>query len=85
MNLDAAVKAVGGKLDDKDALAKAIKSAKFDSVRGNVSYGNNQFLIQDYYLRKVVKAGDGKISNTLQPGKIFTAHKDSYAAACAMK
>lgn len=85
MNLDAAVKAVGGKLDDKDALAKAIKSAKFDSVRGNVSYGNNQFLIQDYYLRKVVKSSDGKISNALQPGKIFTAHKDSYAAECAMK
>ncbi|MGN1056823.1 MAG: ABC transporter substrate-binding protein [Comamonas sp.] len=85
MNLDAAVKSVGGKLGDKAAVAQAIKTAKFDSVRGNVSYGNNQFLIQDYYLRQVVKTADGKITNALQPGKVFTQHQDSYAAECAMK
>ena len=85
MNLDAAVKAMGGNLQDKAAVAKAIKTAKFDSVRGNVSYGNNQFLVQDYYLRQVVKTKDGQITNALQPGKLFTAHQDSYAAQCAMK
>ena len=85
MNLNAAVKAVGGKLDDKAAVAKAIKTAKFDSVRGNVRYGNNQFLTQDYYLRQVVKTKDGLITNVLQPGKIFTAHQDSFAAECGMK
>ena len=85
MNLDAAVKAVGGKLGDKAAVAQAIKTAKFDSVRGNVSYGSNQFLTQDYYLRQVVKTKDGQITNALQPGKIFTAHKDSFAAECGMK
>lgn len=85
MNLDAAVKAMGGKLDDRAAVAKAIKTAKFDSVRGNVSYGNNQFLVQDYYLRQVTKTADGKITNVLQPGKVFTAHQDSFAAQCAMK
>ena len=85
MNMDAAVKSLGGKVADREALAKALKSAKFDSVRGNVSYGSNQFLTQDYYLRQVVKKGDGSITNALQPGKLFTAHKDSYAAECAMK
>lgn len=85
MNLDAAVKSLGGKLDDKAAVAKAIKNAKFDSVRGNVSYGNNQFLTQDYYLRQVVKTADGKITNALQPGKIYAAHQDSFAAECSMK
>lgn len=85
MNMDAAVKATGGKLDDRAALAKAVKTAKFDSVRGNVSYGNNQFLTQDYYLRQVVKTKNGKITNALQPGKIFTAHQDSYAAQCGMQ
>ena len=85
MNLNAAVKAVGGKLDDKAAVAKAIKTVKFDSVRGNVRYGNNQFLTQDYYLRQVVKTKNGLITNVLQPGKIFTAHQDSFAADCGMK
>ena len=84
MNLDAAVKALGGKLDDKAALAQAIKTAPFDSVRGQVSYGSNQFLTQDYYLRQVVKGASGQITNALQPGKIYTAHKDSFAAECAM-
>ena len=85
MNMDAAVKATGGKVDDKAALAKALKTAKFDSVRGNVSYGNNQFLTQDYYLRQVVKTADGQITNQLQPGKIYTAHQDSFSAQCGMK
>lgn len=84
MNMDAAVKATGGKVTDKAALAKAVKSAKFNSVRGNVSYGSNQFLTQDYYLRQVVKTADGKITNALQSGKIYTAHHDSYAAECSM-
>jgi len=54
------------------------------------SYGQwglsyNQFLTQDYYLRQVVKTKDGLITNALQPGKIFTAHQDSFAAECGMK
>lgn len=85
MNIDAAVKSLNGKLDDRAAVAKAVKTAKFNSVRGPVSYGNNQFLVQDYYLRQVVKTKDGKITNALQPGKLFTAHQDSYASQCGMK
>ena len=84
MNLDAAVKAVGGKLGDKAAVAQAIKTAKFDSVRGNVSYGNNQFLVQDYYLRQVVKMSDGRITNMVLPRKIYEAKQDSYSALCSM-
>lgn len=85
MNIDAAVKSLNGKLDDRAAVANAVKTAKFNSVRGPVSYGNNQFLVQDYYLRQVVKTKDGKITNALQPGKLFTAHQDSYARQCGMK
>ena len=85
MNMDAAVKAVGGKVADKPALLNAIKTAKFDSVRGDVKYGSNQFLIQDYYLRKVSKDAEGRITNVLQPGKVLTAHQDAFAAQCAMK
>ena len=85
MNIDAAVQSLNGKVSDKAAVAQAIKSVKFDSVRGPVSYGNNQFLTQNYYLRQVVKTADGRITNALQPGKIFTQHQDSFAAECRMK
>jgi len=85
MNMDAAVKQLGGKVSDKPALAKALKTAAFDSVRGPVKYGNNQFLIQDYYLRKIVQGADGRVTNQLQPGKVLTAHQDAFAAQCALK
>ncbi len=85
MNMDAAVKQLGGKVGDKPALVKALKSASFDSVRGPVKYGNNQFLIQDYYLRKVVQGADGRVTNQLQPGKVLTAHQDAFASQCALK
>ncbi|WP_159913223.1 ABC transporter substrate-binding protein [Pantoea sp. 18069] len=85
MNMDAAVKTLGGKLGDRAAVVKAIKTASFDSVRGPVKYGSNQFLVQDYYLRQVGKDASGRITNLLQPGKLLTAHQDSFVAQCAMK
>lgn len=85
MNMDAAVKQLGGKLSDRNALVKALASAPFDSVRGSVKYGSNHFLVQDYYLRQVGKDASGRITNVLQPGKVLTAHQDSFVAQCAMK
>ncbi len=85
MMMDAAVRDVKGNVTDKDALAKALANAKFDSVRGSFKLGNNHFPIQDYYLRQVSKDASGKVTNKLQPGKILTAHVDSYAKDCAMK
>ena len=85
MSMDAAVKEVGGKMDDKEALVKALAKANFASVRGTFKYGNNHFPIQDYYLRQVVKDASGKITNKLMPGKVLTAHQDAYASQCPMK
>ncbi len=58
--LDSAISAVDGKLDDKDALRKALEKADFDSVRGDFSFGANHFPVQDFYLVKVAKRDDGK-------------------------
>jgi branched-chain amino acid transport system substrate-binding protein len=69
-------------INDKDAFRAAIKSAQFDSVRGNFRFGNNQHPIQDIYVREVVMQGD------LLTNKIFGVglkdHQDAYAADCAL-
>ena len=70
MLIDSAVKAVGGKLDDKDALRAAIKAAKFDSVRGDFKFNTNQYPIQNYYLREIQKDAQGRLVNRIvgKPG-----------------
>ena len=81
MAMDAAVKAVGGKVADKPALLAALKKTDFGSVRGSFKYGVNQFPVQDYYLRVVVKDSSGRITNKkLQT--ILTAHADRHGSAC---
>jgi len=83
MLIDSAVKAVGGKIEDKDAVRRALKAAKFDSVRGDFKFNTNQYPIQDYYLRVVPKDAKGRVTNRTL-GTVFKAHADAYAAQCKM-
>ncbi len=85
MLIDSAVRAVGGKLDDKDALRAAIKAAKFDSVRGNFKFNTNQYPIQNYYLREIQKDAQGRLVNRIVGQPIFTAHGDAYVQECPMR
>lgn len=81
--MDAAVRDVKGKLDDKDAVRKALKAAKFESVRGAFRFNSNQFPIQDYYLRVITKDAQGRITNrTLST--VFKDHADAYVGECRM-
>ena len=70
--IDSAVKAVGGKLADKDALRAAIKKADFKSVRGPFKFNTNGFPVQDFYLVKVAKRADGKFQTEIVQ-KVFAA------------
>jgi branched-chain amino acid transport system substrate-binding protein len=80
--LDAGVKAVGGKLEDKDGLRAAFRKADFRSVRGAFKYNTNHFPIQSFYLRQVVKeGGDFKL---VSRGLVFSDHADVYAKDCKM-
>lgn len=81
--IDRAVSDVNGKIEDKAALHDALKAARFDSVRGSFKFNNNQFPIQNYYLRVVQKDDAGQITNKMI-GTIFTDHTDAYAPACKM-
>jgi len=78
-----ALKAVGGDLSDIGALRAALRKADFASVRGAFEFGSNQHPIQNIYVREVVKSADGVITNETRK-KVFSHHKDAYAAECSM-
>ena len=81
MAMDAAVRAVGGKVEDREAVVAALKKADFDSVRGRFSYGVNNYPVQNYYLRVVEKGADGAITNRLV-GTVLENHQDAYVGDC---
>ena len=81
--IDAAVREVKGKIDDKAALRRALEAANFKSVRGAFKFNKNHFPIQNYYLRQVVKDAKGRYVNKTV-ATIFTDHPDAYVAACKM-
>ena len=84
MLIDSAVRAVGGKVEDKDALRKALRKADFASVRGPFKFNTNQFPIHNLYMRVVEKDAQGKFANKLV-GTIMTDHADPFVGECAMK
>ena len=75
--ISAAVKAIGGKVDDSAALAKALRKTPYASTRGAYEYNVNGTPIQNFYLREVVKGADGKPSIVIK-STIFEKHKDAY-------
>lgn len=84
MLMDSAVRGVKGKIEDKDALGKAIKAANFKSVRGDFKFNSNHYPIQNYYARIISKDAQGRVTNkTLSP--VFTNHPDAYVASCKMQ
>ncbi len=83
MLIKSAVEAVGGNLDDKDAIRKALKAADFDSVRGRYSYGNNHMPIQNFYLREVVEDSEGRWTTKIVK-TVYENHQDPHASKCKM-
>lgn len=83
--IDAAVRDVKGKIEDKEALRRALKAAKFASVRGEFKFNTNQYPIQNYYLRVVGKDAQGRLVNKTLGEPIFRNHGDVYVKDCAMK
>ncbi|ETW11884.1 extracellular ligand-binding receptor [Roseivivax marinus] len=81
--IDSAVRKVGGDLTDRDALRAALKEADFDSPRGDFSFGNNNFPIQDFYLTEAVKREDGRFATSARE-VIFDDYVDTYADQCEM-
>jgi branched-chain amino acid transport system substrate-binding protein len=82
--IDGALKQTNGSTADKDALRATLKKADFKSLRGNFKFNNNHYPIQDFYLVKVGKRGDGKYQTEIDK-TVFTDFGDSYAKDCPMK
>ena len=82
--IDAAVRDVKGKLDDKEALGKALKAARFASTRGAFKFNTNHYPIQNYYLRVIGKDSQGRLVNKTV-ATIFKDRGDAYVQDCAMK
>ncbi len=82
--LDSAVKAVGGKIEDREAFIAAIRKADFKSVRGGFKFASNHFPIENEYARVITKQADGKYVNKMLE-TVLTDHVDAYVGECAMK
>jgi branched-chain amino acid transport system substrate-binding protein len=83
IKLIASAVATVGNTEDTDALRAAMKSAEFDSVRGSYSYGNNNFPVQNFYLREVVADADGNWTTQVVE-TVFEDYQDNHAANCKM-
>ena len=82
--IDAAVKAIKGKVEDKEALRRALKSVRFESTHGPFKFNANQYPIQNYYLRVVGKDGQGRLVNKTL-ATVFKDRGDAYVQECGMK
>ncbi|THF63284.1 ABC transporter substrate-binding protein [Pseudothauera rhizosphaerae] len=83
MAIDAAVRDVGGRIEDRAAVAAALAKPSFQSVRGEFAYGRNHYPVQNYYLRVVDKDAEGKLTNKLV-GTVLEKHQDAYVGECGM-
>ncbi len=82
--IDAAVRAVNGKIEDTEAVRKALRANDFKSVRGAFKMNRNGFPIQNYYLRVVERDAKGRITNrTLST--VLKDHPDVYVDQCPLK
>jgi branched-chain amino acid transport system substrate-binding protein len=84
MLINSAVKKVGGKVGDRDALIAAMKAADFKSVRGEFKFAANHFPIQNQYARVITKGADGKYVNNMTQ-LLLKDHVDAYVGECNMQ
>ena len=81
--IDAAVRDVKGKVEDKKAVRRALEAARFQSVRGSFKFNTNHYPIHDIYMRVVTKDAQGRITNR-SVGTIVQKQSDPYAVQCKM-
>ncbi|PIT77400.1 ABC transporter substrate-binding protein [Limnohabitans sp. JirII-29] len=62
--LEAAVKAIGGKINDRDALMAALKKTNVATARGNVKFDDLGNVVGDVYIRQVARK-EGRLVNSV--------------------
>ena len=65
--LEAALKQIGSKIEDKDALMKALRGIKVDETcRGPVSFDSYGNVVGNIYIRKVEKKGSALVNSVIK-------------------
>jgi branched-chain amino acid transport system substrate-binding protein len=65
--IEAALKKTGGKSDDREMLAKAVRSVTLDDTpRGPISFDAHGNAVIDIYIRRAEKAGDKVVNRTIK-------------------
>ena len=82
--IDAAVRDVKGKVEDKEAVINALRAKRFQSVRGDFKWDNNNHPIQDWYVRIIGRDAAGRITNKIV-GTVQKDLGDPHAAKCPLK
>ncbi len=82
--IDAAVRQIHGRVEDRQALIDALLHARFESVRGPFSWNTNHFPIQNFYATEIVKDTDGHLIEANR-GLILKDDVDNYHQFCPLK
>lgn len=83
MLIDAAVRQIHGKVEDKAALHAALRRADFHSIRGPFKFDNNQYPIDNIYIERVEKDKEGQLTLALKETAARN-WRDYYHAQCTM-
>jgi branched-chain amino acid transport system substrate-binding protein len=83
--MDSGVVGAGGKVSDTEAVIRAMSKADISSVRGKLTFNNNHFPIQDYYLFKLTKDEAANAYFRKSEGVIMASQADFYSSKCEMK
>jgi branched-chain amino acid transport system substrate-binding protein len=62
--LDQTLQKIGGKIEDKQAFMKAVRSGKFDTCRGTVSFDTYGNVVGNVYIRQVTRK-QGRLVNSV--------------------
>ncbi|MEM7519515.1 MAG: ABC transporter substrate-binding protein [Pseudomonadota bacterium] len=67
---------------DADAFREALRAADFASTRGDFAFGPNHHPVQDFYVRQVIRDGEGFTNKIV--GVALEDRQDVYSAECKM-
>jgi branched-chain amino acid transport system substrate-binding protein len=81
--LDAALKSISGKIEDRDAFQKALETVQFDTLRPGFHLNVNHYPIQTFYLTQIEKDPKGRPIMAMRE-MITKDAPDSYVDKCKM-
>lgn len=81
--IGSAVKNSNGEFKNNDVLRAELKKASFESVRGDFYFNNNNYPVQNYYMREIYKDERGEITNKVIE-TVFEKYEDPYSSQCEL-